>query len=86
MSYFWPEGYQIAVQTEQDGSPKSISWDWYSGIHEIGMILDCWSVDDTWWIERKYRTYYFVVTDDGQALVIFRNELKKDWYIQWLYD
>ena len=86
MTYFWKEGYPITVQTNPEGFPHYFVWDWYKGIQKVWMIADYWSVDDLWWVERQKRTYYKVVTERGLALIIFLNDLTREWYIQWVFD
>ncbi|MEZ4667925.1 MAG: hypothetical protein R3E39_08425 [Anaerolineae bacterium] len=86
MSYFWPDGYPLAVQADHEGLPLCLAWDWCPGLHSIWMIADEWSVDDLWWVERKSRDYYKVVTESGQALVIFQDVLTQNWFVQWMFD
>jgi hypothetical protein len=86
MSYFWPDGYRIAVQIDRQGCPIYVLWDWFLDSEAVDMIVDFWAVDDDWWAEPKKRTYYFIVTERGFTAIIFVNVLTQDWYIQWAYD
>ena len=86
MSYFWPDGYLIAVKTDGQGCPYLFNWDWYNGTHEVWLIVDRWSVADLWSEEPEKRTYYFVVTETGLAAIIFLDVPTQTWYMQWAYD
>lgn len=86
MSYFWEEGYPVTVQTNSEGHPLTLSWDWYPGLQHVWLIADRWAIDDDWWVDRKKRTYYQVFTQEGQGIILFRDDINQNWYVQWLHD
>jgi hypothetical protein len=86
MSYFWPDGYPIVVQTDGQGRPHLFIWDWYTGTQEIALIADRWSLADPWGEEPEKRTYFIIAAETGIIAIIFVNLLAQEWYIQWAYD
>ncbi|MCA0453439.1 MAG: hypothetical protein LCI00_05650 [Chloroflexi bacterium] len=74
------------VQTNADGYPYLLLWDWFSGKQMIAEITDHWVVSDPWDDQWEKRDYYGVVTETGLALIIFLNGLTQAWYIQWVFD
>jgi hypothetical protein len=49
----------------------------------VTAIEDKWRIDDEWWrSDRISRLYYTVQLASGHRLVLFKDLIKKSWYIQ----
>ena len=84
MTRFWPDGLPITVESDDLNSP--LSFKWRRRTHRVQHIANYWRIDTHWWEERVWREYFKVTTDTGLLVLIFRNLLTGDWYIQRLYD
>ena len=73
------EPRSVEVQTDDIGLPVSIR----ERTKPIGVatIEDHWMVRDRWWREKSVeRTYYEVILEDGQHVIIYLDELTGSWY------
>ena len=49
----------------------------------VGEWRDRWRIDDEWWRgEEVSRMYFRVLMEDGREVTIFRDLVKRGWYLQ----
>ena len=49
----------------------------------VALIEDRWRIDDEWWrSEPLSRMYYNVRFKSGQKLIIYKDQIKNEWYRQ----
>lgn len=84
MTYLWPDGDPLKVDTDPFGRPMHLLW--LGSQHQVTKIINRWILDDLWWVKRIWRDYYEVITDTGKLLVIFQDVTSQEWYVQRLYD
>ena len=54
-----------------------------SGPRAVSAVQDRWRLDDEWWRERPIsRLYHTLLLDDGRLLVVYRDLLVEEWYLQ----
>ncbi|MBI5961724.1 MAG: hypothetical protein HY866_23505 [Chloroflexi bacterium] len=83
MTYLWPDGLPIQVESDEQGAPLCFTWE---GTHKVDNIANRWRVDDDWWRGRVWREYFKLTTDTGLLVILFRDVLSGDWFLQRLYD
>jgi hypothetical protein len=50
---------------------------------EVSAVQDRWRLDDEWWRERPIsRLYHTLVLDDGSLVVVYRDLVVEEWYMQ----
>jgi hypothetical protein len=84
MTRFWAKGKLIHVVSNGLGEPKR--FEWQRGTHHVNAIARQWRVDLDWWRIRVWRDYFKLVTNSGLLVVIYRDLLSDQWYLQRLYD
>ena len=84
MTRFWPSGNLITVITNENGSPRH--FDWQGQVHLVEMVAKQWRFDMGWWRVRIWRDYFKLTTHSGLLVVIFRDMVTEQWYLQRLYD
>ena len=84
MTRLWPEGQPIAVLSDGDGTPRS--FEWRGCTHPVTGISKRWRVDNGWWRKRAWREYFKLETATGLLVIIYRDLLTDQWYLQRLYD
>ena len=84
MTRFWAKGKLIHVVSDELGEPKR--FEWQRGTHQVDAIARQWRVDLDWWRIRVWRDYFKLVTNSGLLVVIYRDLLSDQWYLQRLYD
>ena len=84
MTYFWPEGQPISTETDELGTPLCFTWQGQT--HPVEGVTTRWRVDEEWWRGRIWREYFRLYTTTGLLVVIFRDLLAGNWYLQRLYD
>jgi hypothetical protein len=54
-----------------------------AGPRAVSAVQDRWRLDDEWWRERPIsRLYHTLVLEDGTLLVVYRDLLVDEWYVQ----
>ena len=84
MTRLWPEGIPIAVVCNGQGRPDRFTW--RGRAHAVTLVALAWRVDLEWWRARTWRAYYKLATDTGLLVVVYRDLVSGDWYLQRLYD
>ncbi len=84
MTRLWSTGMSISVQSDALMTPQSFSWQGQT--HQVQKIAKRWRVDQDWWQQRIWREYFKLTTRTGLLVIIYRNLLTGDWYLQRLYD
>ena len=54
--------------------------------HPVQAVAKRWRVDQEWWQARIWREYFKLTTKTGLLVIIYRDLLTGDWYLQRLYD
>ena len=70
--------------SDTDGTP--CSFEWQGRPHPITGISKRWRVDNWWWRVRVWREYFKLETGTGLLVIIYRDLLTDQWYLQRLYD
>jgi hypothetical protein len=74
---------QLEVQTDAEKNPVAIRRPRWPSPRRVARVQDCWRIDDEWWRDSAIqRTYYAVLLEDGELLVIYRDDLADTWYGQ----
>lgn len=84
MTRLWPLGRPISVQADPLAVP--LTFIWQGRIHRVCSVAKRWRVDQAWWQQRIWREYFKLSTDSGLLVIIYRDLLTGDWYLQRLYD
>ena len=84
MTRLWPKGQPLAVVSDTDGTPRSFAWQGHT--HPVTGISKRWQVDNGWWRMRVWREYFKLETGTGLLVIIYRDLLTDQWYLQRLYD
>lgn len=75
---------KIEVVTDEEGRPRSFTWD--NSSEEVVAICNSWRVDTDWWKRRISRAYYKVETRDGLLCDLYLDNVKGKWYLERIYD
>jgi hypothetical protein len=88
MTRLWPVGLAISVTGAGDGAGRSrpASFTWQNKTHRVDEITREWRVDIDWWRGRVWRDYFKLSTDTGLLVIIYRDLVSGEWYLQRLYD
>ena len=95
MTRLWPDGISISVTATPGAGSKDegvaddqrpASFTWQGQTHQVDEITRAWRVDIDWWRGRVWRAYFKLSTDTGLLVVIFKDLLSGEWYLQRLYD
>lgn len=84
MTHLWPEGQPIRVRCGEWDTP--LSFVWRGRVHTVQGIAKRWRVDVEWWQQRVWREYFKLYTDTGLLVILYRDLLSGQWYLQRLYD
>lgn len=49
---------------------------------DVASIEEFWVIDEEWWRDRIWRTYYRVRLEDGRIVTMFRDQVEGRWYEQ----
>ena len=67
----------VRVRADGRGQPLSVHG------RLVDFVRESWLVEDRWWTEEPLRRRYWeVVTRDGRSLVVFRDLVGGDWFLQ----
>jgi hypothetical protein len=54
-----------------------------AGPRAVSAVQDRWRLDDEWWRERPIsRLYHTLMLEDGTLVVVYRDLLVDEWYMQ----
>ena len=84
MTYLWTPGQRIQVTLDDWGAPLSFTWSGHG--HTVGGVAKRWRVDEEWWQARIWREYFKLYTTSGLLVIIYRDFVADQWYLQRLYD
>lgn len=84
MTYLWPRGQPISVQSDALATPQTFTWQ--GRTHPVQTVAKRWRVDHGWWRGRIWREYFKLTTQSGLLVIIYRDLLTGQWYLQRLYD
>ena len=84
MTRLWPQGEPITVQADEQLAPRSFVWQ--GRRHPVEQIAKRWRVDQGWWQGRVWREYFKVATGSGLLVVLYRDFLSGEWFLQRVYD
>lgn len=84
MTHLWPDGLPIEVNYDQTMTPQSFNWQ--AKTHLVQDIAKRWRLDEDWWRGRVWREYFKLSTQTGLLVVIYRDWISGDWFLQMLYD
>jgi hypothetical protein len=84
MTYLWPSGEPITVQSDTLITPQVLTWQGHR--HPVQIISKRWRVDQGWWRRRVWREYFQLATQTGLLVVIYREVETGQWFLQRLYD
>jgi hypothetical protein len=84
LTRLWPDGESISVVSDTLKTPLSFTW--RRRIHKVQYVAKRWRVDVDWWEDRVWREYFKLSTNTGLLVVVYRDLLTGDWYLQRLYD
>ena len=61
MAEVWVPGKPIKVRANKFGMPISIYFEdrW----HSVAIVNDDWRPDTDWWVDRKWRHYFHIITE-----------------------
>ncbi len=76
----------IRIQVEHDGAAQPLLFVWRRQRNPINQIINQWRVDTEWWQAQIVREYFEVTTQTGLWVVLFRDCVVDEWFIQRLYD
>ncbi len=84
MTRLWAIGVPITVQRDAMAGPQAFTWQ--GQIHQVQQVVKRWRVDQEWWQQRIWREYFKLSTQSGLLVIIYRDLLTGQWYLQRLYD
>jgi hypothetical protein len=84
MTRLWPEGQPIEVRCTTLKTPHVLVWQGQT--HPVQGIAKRWRLDLDWWRGRTWREYFKLYTQTGLLVIIYRDLLTDQWYLQRLYD
>lgn len=84
MTHLWPQGEPITVHSDAVLTPQHFTWQGHT--HRVQQVAKRWRVDLDWWQARVWREYFKLTTQTGLLVIIYRDLLTGDWYLQRLYD
>jgi hypothetical protein len=67
----------VRVRADRRGRPLSVHG------RLVDAVRESWLVEDRWWTEEPLRRRYWeIVTRDGRSLVVFRDLVGGEWFLQ----
>lgn len=84
MTHFWADGKALTVLCDETDRPSALMWE--DTQYRVLRVADRWRVDDEWWAERVWREYYRLTTEVGMLVLVYRDLLTDDWYLQRVYN
>lgn len=84
MTLLWPTDEPILVEYNKLLEPQYFEWRGQS--YWVQHIAKRWRLDDGWWQQHTWREYFKLTTKNGLLVIIFRDLITGQWYLQRLYD
>ena len=84
MTRLWAGGTSITVQHDSLLVPQGFIWQGQT--HRVQQISKRWRIDQQWWEQRIWREYFKMTTQTDLLVIIYRDLLTGQWYLQRLYD
>lgn len=84
MSRLFAEDDLIDVQADIDGLP--LKFKWKGAYHHVEQVTIGWSIDTDWWVKRRWRELFKVITDTGLLVVVYHDLVSDSWYLHRLFD
>lgn len=84
MTRLWPRGTPISVRIDAAATPRSFTWE--GRTHWVQGVAKRWRVDQHWWRRRVWREYFKLATHTGLLVIVYRDLVSGQWYLQRLYD
>lgn len=84
MTLLWPQGQAVTVRCDPQFTPLNFTWQ--GQVHRVATVAKRWRVDQGWWRRRVWREYFKLTTQSGLLVVLYRDLLNGEWYLQRLYD
>ena len=84
MTHLWPAGELIQVDSDSLAVPQRFTWQGQS--HGVRHVAKRWREDQGWWKQRIWREYFKISTDSGLLVIIYRDLVSGNWYIQRWYN
>ncbi|MCB0163880.1 MAG: hypothetical protein KDI79_06635 [Anaerolineae bacterium] len=84
MTRLWSAGEPIDVQSDNLLTPQTFTWQRHH--HQVQHVAKRWRVDQDWWRGRIWREYFKLTTQTGLLVIIYRDLLTGEWFLQRLYD
>jgi len=77
--------FHEAITVRHDRLFTPLAFTWAGRQHRVVWVANRWRVDIEWWRRRVWREYFKLATHTG-LLVVFRDLVDGEWYLQRLYD
>jgi hypothetical protein len=84
MTRLWANGEPVEVRCATSGIPFAFVWQ--GRTHPVQGIAKRWRVDLDWWQLHVWREYFKLYTRTGLLVILYRDLLTGQWYLQRLYD
>ena len=78
MSYIWPGGEAILVESDLAGQP--VAFTRRGQVHHVEAIAKYWRIDYGWWRSHVWRDHYKLVTTDGLLVIIYQDLNNQAWF------
>ena len=72
----------VTVQVDDSGAPGAVRRLDGSTTSNVESINETWRIDDEWWRHTISRLYYEVMFEGGKRVVLFRDLITSNWYLQ----
>ncbi|HEX2618573.1 MAG TPA: hypothetical protein VHL11_00465 [Phototrophicaceae bacterium] len=74
----------ITMEIDDQGLP--VRFVWKTRMHPVEHISKRWRVDLGWWRIQIWREHYKLTTRTGLLVIVYRDLLTGQWFLQRLYD
>ena len=70
----------VRVEADESGEPVAV----VLGGQRLAVVQveDVWRIDDEWWREEVSRLYYRLLLEDGRAVTLYHDLIKRRWLQQ----
>ena len=75
---------RVDLDADDDGIPLSFQWDGRK--HTVVEVAERWRVDTEWWRVRQRREHFVIVTNTQLVLMIYCDLIRREWYVQRIFD
>ena len=78
-----PLNIPVAVQVKADTGGIPVQMKHSDLWIDIIKVADRWRIDDEWWREERVsRTYFQLLMQNGQSIIMFHDDVNGTWYWQ----